>query len=133
MARVIKSKENQIRNNKIAIISEFRYEFLVTYLANIMVNNTVILIDNKLSKNAIEKVIKKHNDKLILVKEKYIIEMAEKCINEYKCKSDKVTLKELEEFDYIKKEVNPVTKEYYNEKSFVTYENNEYVFKNIPN
>ena len=59
MARVIKSKENQIRNNKIAIISEFRYEFLVTYLANIMVNNTVILIDNKLSKNAIEKVIKK--------------------------------------------------------------------------
>ena len=56
MARVIKSKENQIRNNKIAIISEFRYEFLVTYLANIMVNNTVILIDNKLSKNAIEKV-----------------------------------------------------------------------------
>lgn len=61
MARVIKSKENQIRNNKIAIISEFRYEFLVTYLANIMVNNTVILIDNKLSKNAIEKVIKKHN------------------------------------------------------------------------
>ena len=63
MARVIKSKENQIRNNKIAIISEFRYEFLVTYLANIMVNNTVILIDNKLSKNTIEKVIKKHNDR----------------------------------------------------------------------
>ena len=61
MARVIKSKENQIRNNKIAIISEFRYEFLVTYLANIMVNNTVILIDNKLSKNAMEKIIKKHN------------------------------------------------------------------------
>ena len=25
------------------------------------------------------------------------------------------------------------TKEYYNEESFVTYENNEYVFKNIPN
>ena len=61
MARVIKSKENQIRNNKIAIISEFRYEFLVTYLANIMVNNAVILIDNKLSKNTIEKVIKKYN------------------------------------------------------------------------
>ena len=61
MARVIKSKENQIRNNKIAIISEFRYEFLVTYLANIMVNNAVILIDNKLSKNAMEKVIKKYN------------------------------------------------------------------------
>lgn len=71
MARVIKSKENQIRNNKIAIISEFRYEFLVTYLANIMVNNTVILIDNKLSKNAIEKVIKKHNINTIFFSSTY--------------------------------------------------------------
>ena len=71
MARVIKSKENQIRNNKIAIISEFRYEFLVTYLANIMVNNTVILIDNKLSKNAIEKVIKKHNINTIFFSNTY--------------------------------------------------------------
>lgn len=71
MARVIKSKENQIRNNKIAIISEFRYEFLVTYLANIMVNNTVILIDNKLSKNAMEKVIKKYNINTIFFSSTY--------------------------------------------------------------
>ena len=71
MARVIKSKENQIRNNKIAIISEFRYEFLVTYLANIMVNNAVILIDNKLSKNAMEKIIKKHNINTIFFSSTY--------------------------------------------------------------
>ena len=71
MARVIKSKENKIRNNKIAIISEFRYEFLVTYLANIMVNNTVILIDNKLSKNAMEKIIKKHNINTIFFSSTY--------------------------------------------------------------
>lgn len=71
MVRVIKSKENQIRNNKIAIISEFRYEFLVTYLANIMVNNTVILIDNKLSKNAMEKIIKKHNINTIFFSSTY--------------------------------------------------------------
>ena len=71
MARVIKSKENQIRNNKIAIISEFRYEFLVTYHANIMVNNTVIIIDNKLSKNAMEKVIKKHNINTIFFSSTY--------------------------------------------------------------
>ena len=67
MARVIKSKENQIRNNKIAIISEFRYEFLVTYLAN----NAVILIDNKLSKNTIEKVIKKYNINTIFFSSTY--------------------------------------------------------------
>ena len=71
MARVIKSKENQIRNNKIAIISEFRYEFLVTYLANIMVNNAVILIDNKLSKNAMEKVIKKYHINTIFFSSTY--------------------------------------------------------------
>ena len=71
MAREIKSKENQIRNNKIAIISEFRYEFLVTYLANIMVNNAVILIDNKLSKNAMEKVIKKYNINTIFFSSTY--------------------------------------------------------------
>lgn len=71
MARVIKSKENQIRNNKVAIISEFRYEFLVTYLANIMVNNAVILIDNKLSKNAMEKVIKKYNINTIFFSSTY--------------------------------------------------------------
>lgn len=71
MARVIKSKENQIRNNKIAIISEFRYEFLVIYLANIMVNNAVILIDNKLSKNTIEKVIKKYNINTIFFSSTY--------------------------------------------------------------
>lgn len=71
MARVIKSKENQIRNNKIAIISEFRYEFLVTYLANIMVNNAVILIDNKLSKNAMEKAIKKYNINTIFFSSTY--------------------------------------------------------------
>ena len=71
MARAIKSKENQIRNNKIAIVSEFRYEFLVTYLANIMVNNAVILIDNKLSKTAIEKIIKKHNINTIFFSSTY--------------------------------------------------------------
>lgn len=71
MARAIKSKENQIRNNKIAIISEFRYEFLVTYLASIMVNNAVILIDNKLSKNTMEKVIKKYNINTIFFSSTY--------------------------------------------------------------
>ncbi|MEI3360964.1 MAG: hypothetical protein V8R74_06335 [Clostridia bacterium] len=84
MARAIKSKENQIRNNKIAIVSEFRYEFLVTYLANIMVNNAVILIDNKLSKTAIEKIIKKHNINTIFFSSMYKEKILE-IINTNKC------------------------------------------------
>ncbi len=94
---------------------------------------SIVIISGLLIGVTSYKVIKNHNDKLILVKEKYIVESAIKCINEEKCNSDKVTLKELEEKKYIEKLVNPVTKEYYNIDSFVTYENNEYVFKNIPN
>lgn len=62
LARAIKSK---INSKKVAIISENRYEFLVTYLANIMLKNTVIIIDSKLNQNAIAKIIKKYNVKTI--------------------------------------------------------------------
>lgn len=61
LARALKSKENKIKNKKVAILSENRYEFLVTYLANIIAKNTVIIIDNSLSKAEIEKIIRKQN------------------------------------------------------------------------
>lgn len=77
------------------------------------------------------KVIKNHNEKLILVKEKYIIEKAKDCINDKKCNEEKITLEKLYELNYLEKEVNPVTKEYYNEKSYVLYKNNEYIFINL--
>lgn len=58
LARAINSK---INSQKVAIISESRYEFFVTYLANVMLENTVIIIDNGLSQNAISKIIKKYD------------------------------------------------------------------------
>ena len=58
LARAINSK---IKNKRIAIISESRYEFFVTYLANIMLRNTIIVIDSNLSQNSITKIIKKYN------------------------------------------------------------------------
>ena len=58
LARAIKSK---INSNKVAIISENRYEFIVTFLANIMLRNTVIIIDNNLNQNMMTKIIKKYN------------------------------------------------------------------------
>lgn len=64
MARIINAKKEKIGNN-VAIISEGRYEFLVTYLANIMINNTVLLIDGNLNNNIIEKNIRKFNIKTI--------------------------------------------------------------------
>ena len=78
------------------------------------------------------KVVKSHNEKLTLVETKYIIETARKCINEHKCKDkNNVTLKELYDLKYLDKQVNSVTKEYYNENSYVKYSNSEYVFIDI--
>ena len=67
LARAINSK---INSKKVAIISESRYEFFVTYLANVMLENTVIIIDNGLSQNAISKIIKKYD--IMMVKEAWI-------------------------------------------------------------
>lgn len=61
LARALKSRRISMKNKKIAIISENRYEFLVTYLANIILKNTVFIIDSNLSKSEIEKIIKKQN------------------------------------------------------------------------
>lgn len=77
------------------------------------------------------KVINIHQDKLLLVENKYLIETAKKCINEKKCESNKVTLKELYDLKYLDKESNPVTKEYYSEESYIELKNNEYVFIDI--
>lgn len=67
LARVIKSK---INDKNIAIISENRYEFLVTYLANVILKNKVIIIDINLSKNAITKIIKKYDINTVFFSEK---------------------------------------------------------------
>ena len=65
------------------------------------------------------KVVNNHNDKLLEVSHKYIIEQAKKCFNEKKCNEDNITLKKLYSLNYLEKQVNPVTKEYYNELSYV--------------
>ena len=62
LVRAINSK---IKDKKVAIISENRYEFLVTYLANIILKNTIVIIDSNLSQKAIEGIIKKYNIKTI--------------------------------------------------------------------
>lgn len=70
LARALKSKQKNIKNQKVAILSENRYEFLVTYLANIIVKNTVLIIDSNLNKEVIEKIIKKHQINTIFFSEK---------------------------------------------------------------
>ena len=74
------------------------------------------------------KVIKKHNDNLLLVSKKYIEEKARDCFNNKKCQGDKVTLETLYNLAYLAKQANPVTKEYYNVDSYVSKDGENYTF-----
>ena len=95
-----------------------------------IISTTIIIIFGLVIGVTSFKVVNKHNDKLLLVEEKYIIEKAKKCKMEKKCNNDNITLKELYDLKYLEKQVNPVSKEYYSLDAYVTLRNNEYVFIN---
>lgn len=74
------------------------------------------------------KTINIHEDNLYKVNEKLVIEAYQKCLNEDKCTSDKATLKELYNYKYLTKVVDPVTKKVYSESSYVIKKDNNYEF-----
>ena len=74
------------------------------------------------------KVIKNHNQNLYKVVEDKIVEKAKKCYYDKKCLEDKITLKELYKNKYLDKVSDPISKEYYNENSYVEIKNNKYKF-----
>lgn len=94
----------------------------------IWVTITILVIVGLIMGVTIYKVLDEHNAKLLLVKEKYIIETAEYCLNEGKCEGDKITLQMLYDLDYLDKQANPVTKEYYNSESYVEIKDTNYTF-----
>lgn len=97
----------------------------------IIISITLLIIFGSIIGYTTYKVINKHNTKLLHVKSEYIIEQAKNCFNEKKCTGTKVTLKTLYELDYLDKQVNPVTKEYYNEEDYVLKEDNDYNFYTV--
>ena len=92
---------------------------------------TFILLITLIAGLTTVKVVKSHHEKELLVSTKYITEKARLCYKEKKCTNDTVTLKELYDLKYLDKQVNPVTKEYYNENSIIKKEDNNYVFKEL--
>lgn len=75
------------------------------------------------------KVVKDNHEKLYIVTNKLVIESAERCYYEEKCENEKVTLKELYEKEYIKKEViDPVSKIVYDEMSYVEIKEKDSTF-----
>ena len=73
-------------------------------------------------------VIKEYRNNLILVTEKRIVEAAKKCFDEEKCLQYPITLKDLYRFSYLEQEIHPLTKEIYNEESYVINKNGKLEF-----
>ena len=97
----------------------------------VIVYLTIISILLIISIPTVYNIVKKHNDRLIMVTEKRIEEAAKDCYLKDICKDNKITLKVLYDNNYLEKESNPITKEYYNENSYVLVKNNTYTFKEI--
>ena len=70
MVRALTDKRFTINNSIIAIMSENRYEWLVTYLANSILGNTIIVFDKNCTSNIIEKTLKKFRINTIFFSEK---------------------------------------------------------------
>lgn len=89
---------------------------------------TIIIIIVLVSSVTIYKVLKVHNERLITVEEKHIIEVAKQCVNEKKCSGSEITLQTLYDLEYLERASNPVTKEFYNPESYVLIEDSSYTF-----
>ena len=74
------------------------------------------------------KVIKNHQNNLYQVVEDKIINGAKKCFYEEKCQDGKIYLKDLYALNYLEKMSNPVTKEYYNDESYIERKDNNFKF-----
>lgn len=93
---------------------------------------TIILVSGLIIGVTIYKVIDNHNKRKLLVDTKFIVDTAKKCIYDDKCSSNEdITLEKLYDLSYLERQVNSVTKEYYNNKSYVTYKDNDYVFVDV--
>lgn len=77
----------------------------------------------------IYKVVEKHNNDLYVVVENKIIEAAKNCYYDEKCLNEKILLKDLYDLKYLEEVSNPVTKEYYNENSYVERNNLKFTLK----
>ena len=96
-----------------------------------VMNITIVGIVLMILIPTIYKIVTGHNDRLLKVTTKRIEEAAKNCKLDEKCKSKKIELRDLYEYGYLTRESNPITKEYYNESSYVEVNKNSYKFVEI--
>ena len=88
---------------------------------------TVAILFFSFAPYIIYSVINRYHNNLYLVSEKRIVEAAKKRVDMDICINGKITLKQLYENNLLEVESNPITKEIYNDESYIKVENNEYV------
>lgn len=76
----------------------------------------------------IYKVVTSHDNHLQSVVNKKVIEKAEECYYSDKCENEKIYLKDLYALNMLEQVSNPITKEYYNESSYVLVKDNKFTF-----
>lgn len=89
---------------------------------------TIILLLLLILIPTIYKVVKNHENALYEVSNKKVIETAITCKNKGFCTKEKITLKQLYELEMLKEVNDPVTKQIYNEESYVIKKGNTYKF-----
>ncbi len=85
----------------------------------IIIYCTVLFLILLISVPSIVKTIKKHNERLMNVVTKKIVETAKNCYYNESCINNEITLKELYEKTDLEEMINPLTKKIYNEESYV--------------
>ena len=85
----------------------------------IIVYFTILFLILLISVPSTFKIIKKHNERLMGVVTKKIIETAKNCYYTESCVNDKIMLKELYEKTDLEEMINPLTKKIYNEESYI--------------
>ena len=97
-------------------------------LNKFFISLSVVLIFGFIIGMTAYKVISEHNKKVLIVEAKYIISQAKKCYYDDVCTDDKITLQELYNHNYLERQVNGVTKEYYNNESYIIKKGNDFEF-----
>ncbi len=74
------------------------------------------------------KIFKIHDNSLYSVINKKIVEAAKECYYNNECTENKIYLKDLYDLRKLEKVSDPITKEYYNEESYVLKSDNDFKF-----
>lgn len=95
----------------------------------IIIPGTLIIIILMIGIPTYFNVRKDHEEKMLNVVNKRIIEATKKCYLDGKCNTNYITLQDLYDNGYLKKQVNPLTKKYYDSSSKIIKEDDKITLK----